>query len=107
MSKTIFATTAVAIGALLPLGYMGSATALSATCNPGVQSIEEWNADKYRVKIRCSSIGRTTLVRGVLPISGESDSISPWFRETGKYYYGLYKNAWGWQLGSPKTEMTG
>lgn len=97
----------VVAAAAIPLTAMLPAHAAGTSCNPTDQIIEEWNADKHRVKIKCSAIGRYKTVRGELPISGEGDSISPWFRTVNEYYYGVYKNAYSWQVGTPRTVISG
>lgn len=103
------ATAAVVIAATALTPAVGSLTAHAAggaVCSPSKQTIEEFSADRHRVKIKCGTI-KNGVARGKLPISGEGDSLSPWFATTGKYYYGQYKEAWNWQLGSPTHEFKG
>lgn len=107
MFKWAGAAVAVVATALTPIAMGGSADAVSATCKVGKQSIDDWSADKHRVWAKCSAIGRTTLVQGQLPITGEADSVTPWFRTLNTTYYGEYKEAWYWQLGTPRINLKG
>lgn len=92
---------------LAPVVVSGPASALSATCNVGKDRIDEFGPDRYRVKIKCSRIGSGTIVRGVLPLTAEPDSVSPWFTTRNEWHYGLYKKVFSWQVGTPFAELTG
>jgi hypothetical protein len=100
MKSIALAVVAGAITVVAPVGGTLTAGAASASCSVDKQTIEEWSADRHRVRIKCSEV-KGGVARGLLPISGEGDSVSPWFFTTGTYYYGEYKEAWNWQLGTP------
>lgn len=108
MFKWASSAVIVAVMGLVPVALTSSPSwGLSANCSVGRQTIEEWGADKHRVKVKCTKVGSSTLVRGKLPITAGPDSVSPWFHKKNAMHYGQYKKAYNWQLGSPIVEMKG